>query len=843
MSKLIAIDGHSVAFRSFYALPLDKFTNKKGQPTNVVYGFLNTMLGLLEDHNPTHLVVAFDLSRKSFRTEMYPEYKGTRDKTPDEFISQLAILKNVLTLLNIKYIEYENYEADDILASVAKMATDAKMENFVVSGDRDTFQLISEYTKVLYPNSFTGKMRIMDDEAVFEKYGVHSYEYQDLAALVGETSDNIIGVPGVGKGFASKWIQQYGNIAGIYEHLDEIGFKRAEALKENYENVLFNRKLNSLVRDLKLPYKLETMEIDKDANDEIYKVFNELEFGRGIRNKIENYFIIADKEPKPELKVDTKDCNYLFAHAGQLVEQITDSEQVTITYDFKELMSQFLLEPSNYKNLFDIKLAAYIDETELGDYSIEGLAKHYLDFELAPENKTIADDGGFNFEDPDSNVDDLTPDPKAVKQNYIQAIVKLHNTLAPIVESEVDQQLLNFDFDISVILSKMHIVGIGVDVKKLQALHTKYTNKATGIGTEINKTTGTEVNLSSPKQLQALLFDKLGLEPTKKIKTGFSTSQYALEEIYQDTKNEILHQILQAKKLIKAAQIVMSLLDNIDADNRIRTTYENTSTATGRLSSVNPNLQNIPIKNSSGDDIRSCFSPGLGKVLLSADYSQIEMRILAGLSKDENLIEAFESGEDLHKFVIARINNIPVSEVTPEMRQKAKGINYGLIYGQSVFGLAGSLGVDNVEAKYLMDSYFERFSKIKPYLDGIVEKAKETGYTETILGRKCHIPYIQSNISNLVKKAERQALNAPIQGSAADLIKCAMLKIDKEFDVQGIKSKMCLQIHDELVFEVETDELEQVSTIIEDKMTNAFDLGVPIEVSIGTGNTLYDAAH
>jgi DNA polymerase-1 len=898
---LLLIDGHSLAFRAFYALNPDNFKTKDGQHTNAVHGFISMLLNILQAEKPSHLAVAFDLSRSSFRTEEYPEYKGTRGETPPEFIGQTELLQEALAAMNIKTITRENYEADDVLASLADQSSEKGFTVYVVSGDRDTFQLISENTTILYPVKGVMNLARMDDAAVLEKYGIHAKQYPDLAALVGETSDNLPGIPGVGPKTAAKWLQQHGNLATVLEQADSITGKVGESLREHRELAVRNRRLNHLVRDLDFDFDQGDLELGGVNEDAVRSVFAKLEF----KTLTERVLRLRGSKPGTASVPNTTDQSTqgavaAFADAFETgnqdavfeeldippVEKITTSKlipwlkQTTGTIglafevaegnvtgvgfateelrkywepkssdEFKVTLEAWLSDPAcvkaihgakDYsKTLFDLStsfagldydtlLLAYLLNPVRKDFSLDELALEYLG--------TVVKRG-----DPNQLL--------KTEQTDVSLDAWLTIALAPKLFAQVEQQdqlrvYGEVELPTNTSLARMEHYGVAVDVKKLNALFERLSTEVATIAKSAYEIIGHEINLASPKQLQTVLFDELGMTGTKQVKTGFSTNAAALTELFEQTEHPFLARLLEHREVTKIRQIVETMLKSVGVDGRIHTNYVQTGTSTGRLSSENPNLQNIPIRSQRGREIRDAFIAGDGfETLLSADYSQIEMRIMAHLSDDAGIIEAFKTGEDLHRFVGSRLFGVKPEDVTTSMRSTVKAMSYGLVYGLSEYGLAKQLRISNAEAKQLMADYFARFGGVKKYLASVVEEAKRLGFTATTFGRRRPFDDLNSKIFQVRENARRAALNAPIQGTAADIMKLAMNSVDQKIQSAGMNSRMLLQVHDELVFEVAKGELEALKALVTAEMEKVVELSVPLEVQIGIGKSWDQAAH
>jgi len=887
---LLIIDGHSLAFRAFYALNPANFRTPDGQHTNAVHGFISMLLNLLEGEKPTHLAVAFDISGPSFRAIEYPEYKGNRGDTPEEFFGQTELLEEAMQAMNIKTLTKKDYEADDILASMADQAAAAGFRVLVVSGDRDTFQLISEYTTILYPVKGVMNLARMNDDAVVEKYGIHAKQYPDLAALVGETSDNLPGIPGVGPKTAAKWLQAYGDLDTVLAKADEIPGKVGESLRENSSLAVRNRRLNHLVRDLDLGLELESLRLTSVDETKVREVFTKMHFKtlteRVLRlrghngsqtNGLAKAPVVAESDELPVAKDTVK-----IFDTVEIPESSSVSEpellkwldnQAVVGFELEELDGKLLMgfasrtermtlsgnpgpalvswlgSDSAKKSLFDLKgtkrlllshgwdIAGVLDDVLLLAYLLNPVRRNYYVDDIALEQLGL----DIKRSDPNQLIPEDSSDPSL---DAWLAIV-----LAESMRQKVQQQgqldlYLKIELPSSVTLAVMETEGISIDTEKLEQLFQTLSLEVAKIAQEAYKIIGREINLASPKQLQSVLFDELGMTGTKSLKTGFSTNAASLTELFEQNGHPFLEKLLAHRDSTKLKQMVETLLKAVEEDSKIHTTYVQTGTSTGRLSSENPNLQNIPIRNPRGAQIRDSFVASKGfESLLTADYSQIEMRIMAHLSEDEGLIEAFNKGEDLHRFVGSRIFGVEPSEVTADMRSQVKAMSYGLVYGLSEYGLAKQLGLSNADAKSLMKDYFERFGGVRRYLAKVVEDAKTNGYTTTLHGRRRPFEDLNSKIFQVRENARRAALNAPIQGTAADIMKLAMNAIHVQMGLQGMKSRMLLQVHDELVFEVAKGELEALRQLVTEKMETVVKLSVPLDVQIGTGRSWDAAGH
>ncbi len=886
--RLLLIDGHSMAFRAFYALPAENFSTKTGQVTNAVYGFLSMLIKLLADERPTHLAVAFDVSDQTFRTEEYAEYKGTRDATPAPFKGQVPLIQEILHAMNVPVLEKDNYEADDILATLATQAEASGLEVLICSGDRDTFQLVTDQVTVLYPIRGVSTLSRMTPEAVLEKYGVGPARYPDLAALVGETSDNLPGVPGVGPKTAAKWVNQYDGLENVIANVDLIGGKAGQNLRDNLDQVLRNRRLNRLMTDLELPLGVDDLARRPLDREEVHRVFDALEFDTLRQRLFETLPEEETTEPTEGLDVDVVPVEKLPGGLGPWLEArrgtllgldvtgsaaqgtgdawalgLADGEGHAVTVDLttlaaeeEQVLAAWLADPAAPKTLheakfawhaldgrgfhldgitFDTALAAYLCHPDQRRYALPDLTIRHLKRELRDEDEP---DG--------QGVLDLEGE-TADKRGGVRASAVVELTAAlrtELADRGAADLLESLELPVQRVLERMEKVGIAADVPNLEALQAGFDHAVERAASLAFEAIGHEVNLSSPKQLQEVLFTELDMPKTKKTKTGYTTDADALAELYTKTQHPFLQHLLEHRDQIRLRQTAEGLLRSVSPDGRIHTTFHQTIAATGRLSSTDPNLQNIPVRTEDGLRVREGFVVGEGfETLLTADYSQIEMRIMAHLSEDAGLIEAFRSGEDLHSFVASRVFNVPTDQVTAAQRSKIKAMSYGLAYGLSAFGLSRQLKIDVAEARDLMEGYFQRFGGVRDYLHSVVDQARRTGYTETIMGRRRYLPDLTSDNRQRRDMAERMALNAPIQGSAADIIKVAMVNTQHALDEAGLESRILLQVHDELVLEVAPGEREAVEGIVRERMGSAADLSVPLDVSVGTGRSWRDAAH
>ncbi len=851
--RLLLIDGHSMAYRAFFALPVDNFKTSEGQPTNAVYGFASMLINLIKEEKPTHIAIAFDVSRKTFRTEKFPDYKANRASTPDEFRSQMSHINEMVDCFAIRHFELPGFEADDIIATFAKKAEAQGFEVLICTGDRDSFQLVNDKTTVLYPKKGVTEMSRMTPTAVFEKYGLTPNQYPDFAALRGDPSDNLPSVPGVGEKTATKWIAEYGSLGNLLKHAGEISGKVGESLRANIESIKLNRELTHLVDDLVLSTDISDLSWSGFDADLINKFFEKLEI-KALRERIKSLpqkgqAIIKEKPIQvKELKSEELD-DLLAKH----------NLPIAIAFHFLEnRLQEYSVALSANEVLFvrSEKIGKWIENQNLQKYvhggkqpiKILGMLGLNADVELLaylvnPGSRNL---GLFDLAErllgATTNVNDLFVDFDPLAASWI---FQIHS----ILQSEIDLKgmaslYVDLEQPTLLLLAAMEEVGIGVDGGKLSNLSKHFSEIVANETQSAYKEAGHEFNVNSPKQLQAVLFDELKLPKTKKIKTGFTTDAESLEWLESKTNHPLLKHLLRIRETSKLLTTIDGLMLATDANSRIHTSFQQTVAATGRLSSTEPNLQNIPIRTEEGRSIRDCFIPLKPFTeLMTADYSQIEMRIMAHLSEDKGLISAFESGEDLHSTVASQVFSVEKNKVDAEMRRTIKAMSYGLAYGLSSFGLAQQLDIDPNAASELMSKYFERFGGIRDYLKTVVIQAREKGYTETILGRKRYLPDLNHENRQRREIAERAALNAPIQGSAADIIKIAMLNVDTQIKKTNLKSRLLLQVHDELILEVSPGESDKLSAIVKKEMSNAFKLSVPLDVNIGIGKSWDLAAH
>ena len=942
---LLVVDGHSLAFRAFFALPVDNFSTSSGQATNAVWGFATMLAQVIDAEKPDHLGVAFDVKGGTFRNEMLPQYKGTREAAPEELLTQLPLIQRMLTALGVTYIEKPGFEGDDVIATLATMGDKAGYHTLVLSGDRDAFQLVDDNVTVLYPGHHFKDLKHMTPQSIIDKYKVTPAQYPDLAALRGETADNIPGVPGVGDGFAAKWINQFGSLDGICEHADEIGGKKGESLRANIDQVKLNRKVNALVRDVDLGVDIEDLTFGTVDVAQIDALFKELEFGPRTKSRVLKTFNTGAKAsntsgagestnneqneqdssldlnlPEPtsitapeqfdewvkahrvEVKVPGEIADFTVSDYGdgsqrhaicgdagghawtvaawgderpgrataqaiavatatsaaivplpitdtlraQLARFLKSEHSRTIVHGYKELLHLLgAVDLDMDLPMFDTKLAGYLAQPDFHADSLKQAAEHFLDIHFTETEQPSQ--GTLDFDD-----DQVEEDPNEHRLRDLAIIRSLAVTLGPIIDEREQCWLMRaIELPVSRVLHGMERTGAKVDSVRLVSMRDQFAAEARQAQEMAWECAGTEINLQSPKQLQKVLFEDMGLKPTKRTKSGsYTTNAAALQDLYvksvdNERANGFLGALLRHREINKLKQIVQTLIDATNtSDERIHTTFEQTVAATGRLSSVDPNLQNIPNRNAAGREIRGVFVPGEGyEALMSCDYSQVELRIMADLSDDEALIEAFRSGADFHKYVASMVYKLPVDQITGDQRSHVKAMSYGLAYGLSTYGLAQQLKIAPREAEALKNRYFDTFGKVHDYLESLVANAREKGYTETIFGRRRYFPALHSTNRVAREAAERAALNAPIQGSAADIMKIAMIRAEQTLAEAHVKSRIILQIHDELVVEIAPGEGDQVTELVRNAMEHAVDLAVPLDVSCGIGSDWQLAAH
>jgi DNA polymerase-1 len=858
--RLLLIDGHSMAYRAFYALPAENFTTAQGQHTNAIYGFATMLLSLLISEKPTHVAVAFDVSRKTFRSEIFPEYKANRAKTPDEFRSQMSYLHELVTAFGITTFEVEGFEADDIIATIAKQAERENAEVFICTGDRDSFQLVNEKTTVLYPKRGVSDLTRMTPDAVQEKYGMSPEQYPDFAALRGDPSDNLPSVPGVGEKTAAKWIVEYGSLHELIANIDKLGGKVGQSLRDSVNDVIRNRELTQLVANVPLDLSIDALAWNGVDENSTNPLFEKLEF-KTLKDRMKPILLKGSVKPvEPEFELFATEIAEgvltpeeasakISQHVGdialayELLEEKLHRYAIALTPDdvflvHSSTMGDWALDPKVSKIAHDAKSLARTNgltgicfDTSLAAYLVNPGVR-------SQELKDIQERWGDG-----SAITVSTPEQELLTS--ARAMFTLRDSLTrELKERSLWDLFVSMELPVADLLARMESIGIAVNKKGLDELAAFFEGEVSRETKAAHDAVGHEFNVASPKQLQVVLFDELGLPKTKKIKTGYTTDAESLDWLHQKSGHPVLTSLLRIRETKKLGTTVEGLIAEIAKDGRIHTHFQQTVAATGRLSSTGPNLQNIPVRTEEGRKIRDCFTVGKGYVaLLTADYSQIEMRIMAHLSNDEKLLAAFASGEDLHATVAGLVFGVKAAEVDPEMRRQMKAMSYGLAYGLSSYGLAIQLDISPPAAQQLMDTYFERFGGIRDYLRDVVGEARKVGYTETIMGRRRYLPDLMHDNRQRREVAERMALNAPIQGSAADIIKMAMLNVQSAIEKEKLNSRLLLQIHDELILEVVAGEEEKIVEMVRREMGSAYPLKAPLDVNAGLGLTWHEAAH
>ena len=906
--RLLLLDGHSLAYRAFFALPPENFSTTTGQPTNAVYGFTAMLINVLRDEQPTHVAVAFDRGEPTFRHEQYVEYKANRKETPADFRAQLSLIFEVLDALGITRLSVPGYEADDIIATLASQAVEQDMDVLIVTGDRDVLQLVNPHVTALMTRRGISDMTRFTPDEVIAKYGLTPAQYPDFAALRGDPSDNLPSIPGVGEKTAAKWVAEFGSLAQLVNRVDEVKGKAGDKLREHLADVLRNRQLTELARDVPLEAGPQDLRPAPWDREQIHQLFDTLQF-RVLRDRL--YTTLPDGiagtaagggqaaagAAQAGFDVEVTQlgpdevAQWLEEHGtgteraglalrgtwgrgtGRLAALAVATadgagaylDPVALTEQDEAALAAWLADPERPKALHDAKgpmhalaarglelagvtsdtaLAAYLALPGQRSFDLADLTLRYLGKDLAGGGEETTGQLALDLE---GEEDDDEAAVAAATALVWQATATAE--LAAALDTDLERRgatrlLHDVELPLVDVLARMERAGIAADSAHLAAMSATLGGEVKAAEQGAYALIGHEFNLGSPKQLQEVLFTELGLPKTKRIKTGYTTDSEALTGLLAQTGHPVLEHLLRHRDVAKLKSIVDSLIPMADEDGRIHTTYNQTIAATGRLSSTDPNLQNIPIRTEEGRRIRRGFIVGDSyECLLTADYSQIELRIMAHLSGDEALMDAFSSGYDFHAATASRVFALPPGEITGDLRNRIKVMNYGLAYGLSAYGLSQGLRVTPDEARELMDGYFEQFGGVRDYLHEVVAQARMDGYTETILGRRRYLPDLTSDNRQRREMAERMALNAPIQGSAADIIKVAMLEVDRALRDEGLRSRMLLQVHDELVFEVAPGELEDLRTLVTSRMCGAFKLSVPLEVSFGTGRSWEEAGH
>ena len=870
MKKLLLIDGNSIMNRGFYALPVD-LTNQEGLHTNALLGFLNIFFRIYEEEHPTNICVAFDVHAPTFRHEPYSEYKGKRSPMPDELREQMPVIKEVLKAMQIPVVELAGYEADDLIGTLSKQGEEAGMDVTVLSGDRDLLQLATDRVMIRIPKTRGGKTTVEDYKAaeVESTYGVTPVEFIEMKGLMGDTSDNIPGVPGIGPKTAEKLIRSYHTVESVIEHIPEMPQnKMRAALEENKEMAVFSRDLSRILLDAPVPVELSETEVGKEEilSDTVRESFTKL----GLKSLMKHF---ADVQPKvrefhPEIREGRFSEIKAFAEKGDVVGfypvfsddmllgtafslkdmvflTATDSvpavvellnwfltNKITISVPgIKELIRPFRITPE--EDWFDVSVAAYLLDPLTGEYPYHTLLEKYLGLEVKSEKDLVGKQELSVF----SFATEEFREVFAMKAYMAQA-------LCPVLKQKLEEQDMydlycTMEHPATFVLQDMEAYGIRVDRPALEAYGKNLDQRIEALTKEIYEEAGEDFNINSPKQLGVILFEKLGLTSGKKTKSGYSTNVDVLVKIRDE--HPIVPAILEYRQLTKLrSTYVEGLMTAIADDGRIHSRFHQTVTATGRISSSDPNLQNIPMRTQLGRELRKIFIPADGFVFVDADYSQIELRVMAAMSDDENLIEAFRQSQDIHASTASKVFHVPLEEVDSNLRRKAKAVNFGIIYGISSFGLGQDLDISRKEAQDYINQYFETYQGVKKFLDLLVETGKKTGVVRTLYNRIRPIPELKSSNFMTRQFGERVAMNSPIQGTAADIIKIAMIRVREELLKRGMKSRLILQIHDELLIEAAKDEVEEVKELLERNMREAAELSVPLYVDMHTGENLYD---
>lgn len=868
---LIIIDGNSIVNRAFYALP--DLTNKKGLHTNAIFGFTNMLFKLIDTYKPTHISVAFDKKAPTFRHLEYKEYKAGRKKMPDELKQQLEPLKNLLDAFNINRLEIEGYEADDIIGTVSLKAEQDGYKVYIVTGDKDAIQLASKTTTTLITKKGVGEVEEYDFNEVEKKYGMTPTQFIDLKGLMGDKSDNIPGVPGIGEVTGIKLIKEFGSIENIIENIDSVKGSPRKKIEENKELAIMSKRLATIIRDVPVDFDLEKLEFGNYDKSKLIEVFNELNFNtlisrldsdaeelKVIVNKLEDvkeFINKAKNSKKLILKTISKSGNILEKNIMQIYlsvdgeelfwadesqideikELLVDEDLRVYGYNLKEdyiALRPYGISLSNI--YFDIAIAEYLIDSSSSNYTYDSIAMNYFGQKIKSSEELLGK--GVKAK----KYEDLE---KEELDNTIGSIVQLVEKVTPkmeekLVDMDMDGLFYHVEMPLVEVLGYMEYEGVMVDKDKLIELGEEFKISIDKLEKDIYNLAGEEFNINSPKQLGVILFEKLELPVIKKTKTGYSTNAEVLEHL--SDKHEIIDKITEYRQIVKLKSTYVDGLINIinPISHRIHSSFNQTITTTGRISSTDPNLQNIPVRLELGRNIRKVFIADKGFKLVDADYSQIELRVLAHMSQDEHMIDAFNHNVDIHTKTASQVFGIDINDVTSDQRSAAKAVNFGIVYGISDFGLAKNLHIPVKEAKNYIDSYLNTYEDIKSYMDSTIEEAKEDGYVKTILNRRRYIPEIKSSNTILKNLGKRLAMNAPIQGSAADIIKIAMVNVYKKLEERDLKSKLVLQVHDELIIECIEDELEEVSKIVKDEMEHAVSMDVNLDVDLNTGDSWYE---
>jgi DNA polymerase-1 len=878
MGKCILIDGNSIANRAFYALPL--LNNANGIHTNAVYGFTTMLMRLLEEEKPTHILVAFDAGKTVFRHSGYKEYKGGRAKTPPELSEQFPILKQLIEAFSIRRFELAGYEADDIIGTLTRLADEEEMETIVVTGDKDMLQLASSHVRIALTRKGISEIEVYNPEQIQEKYGLTPNQIIDLKGLMGDASDNIPGIPGVGEKTALKLLHEYGSVENVLEKVDELKGKMKEKVSENAEQARMSKELATILRDVPIDFKLDETKYEGYDPDQLVPMFKQLEF-KSLLDRVGPTTAIDQAEMKPvevtivDGEAGIQELEQSLSQLDTLVVELIgenphDAEVVgLLVYGGEKsffLTLEMGLEIASFKKwledesipkllhdgkkaevalrwkgihlrgvTFDVLLASYVLNPSEGDHQLSDITARKSLSPLAEDDEMYGKGAKRKIAEGQALAEHLARKATVIRE----AVPVLREELK---ETQMESLYFELELPLSKVLADMEVDGIRVDADGLKKLGEKFQERINELVSNIYELAGTEFNINSPKQLGEILFDKLGLPVIKKTKTGYSTDAEVLEKL--EPQHEIVRNLLHYRQLSKLQSTYIEGLSKVihPKESKIHTSYNQTIAATGRLSSIEPNLQNIPIRLEEGRRIRQVFIPSKkGWKMLAADYSQIELRVLAHIAKDDNLIEAFTNDMDIHTKTAMDVFGVEESQVDSNMRRAAKAVNFGIVYGISDYGLSQNLHITRKEAAQFIEQYFAVFQGVKNYMESIVKEAKKLGYVSTLLQRRRYLPEINSSNFNMRSFAERTAMNSPIQGTAADIIKIAMIQMAKRIHEKGLQSRMLLQVHDELVFEVPEEELEEMQALVPEVMESAIPLDVPLKVDVSFGETWYDA--
>ena len=882
--KLVIIDAYSIIYKCFFGVrPMHSLS---GVSTNAIYGFLNIILKLIENEKPDYLYAAFDKGHKNFRHDKYSDYKAGRQSMPEDLREQIPYIESLLEAANIISLKVDNYEADDIIGSVSELADKKGIDTVVITGDRDSFQLVSEHTKILYSKRGISDIEVIDEQYLMDKYSLMPKQMIDLKALMGDKSDNIPGVKGVGEKTALNLLAKYGTLDGVYEHIDEIKGKLKEKLTEDKENAFLSRDLGTIEvnmdididfdKECSFDFRNETFvsilstldlksvikklgvgdvlpvedknnkEAFSNVKEEYVTVSKDIEIEKLV-NKLKDkdcisvYFVLNDKSDDiRKAMIFDRENFYLydgnFSSINELAYILKSSRKV-ITHNFKDVYKCFKSKGcDNVECLFDVYLGGYVLNPGDERYSLEVMSKKYLNIDLEEEQGEIVQQSLLDLDDTNKYI---------TYMKKAKSIFSLYNIFSDKIKDEGMEELYeDIEHKLMYVLGDMELEGFKVDTKMLNVLGEDFDKRVEELTPKIRQTAGEDgtFNVNSTKQLGHVLFEKMGLPVIKKTKTGYSTNIEVLEKLKDHHK--IIPMIIDLRQISKLnSTYVKGLVSLIDkSENKIHSTFNQTITTTGRISSSNPNLQNIPVRTEEGRIIRKVFIPSKeGNVLVDADYSQIELRVLAHISKDEKLINSFKNNEDIHTRTASEVFGVPLSEVTKEMRSRAKAVNFGIVYGISDFGLSKDLNIARKDAKLYIDTYLSKYPLVSKYMEDIVAFAKENGYVTTMFNRRRYINEIHSKNFNVRSFGERTALNTPIQGSAADIIKLAMIHVQDELKKRNMKSKLILQVHDELIIDTPKDEIEEVKNILKDKMENVVKMDCPLKADISVGKNWFEA--